>query len=265
MATMPVYFDDLESSLKATMIFPREPQKAAALTAWLAIRDLRKAAAADRVDAIVSTLTSDAMREFIYVSCAASDFAQLHAEALQNLRSGAHVALVISYFWAFICEEWHGASLERAIKAVEKQLVRQPGSRSSFFEELKAFKPVLHLLGTRAILKRTGLPGDLESIVQFAGHPDPSVDYARRTDVLMFAAEARKFHFALLVWDAKRPTGGQLLDEMFDLIGPWIPPPSQPQWPKTLKFRGIGLDDEIIKDPQFIKRRPGKKPKSQSN
>jgi hypothetical protein len=263
MATMPVYLGDLESSLKATMIFPREPEKAAALAAWLTIRDLRKAAATDQVDAIVSTLTPDAMREFIYVSCAASDFAQLHTEALQNLRSGAHVAMLISFLWAFICEtKWRAASWERAIKAVEKQFVRLPGSRSSFFEELKAFKPVLHLLGTRAILKRTGAPGDLESIVQFAA--DPSVDYARRTDVLMFAAEARKFQVALLAWDEMRQDRGRLLDEMFDLIGPWTPPPRQPQWPKMLQFREFGLDDEIIKDPQFIKKRAGRKPKSQS-
>jgi hypothetical protein len=258
-AVLPIYLGDPESSLKATMIFPREPDKAAALAAWLSIRDLRRDVALGHADTIASTLTSDVMKEFLLASCAASEFAELYEEARQNLRIGAQVAITVSYLWAFMCKEGHGASWERAIKAAEIRKV--PGSRSSFFEALKAFKPVLHLLGARVILKRTGGPGDLETTVRFAGHPDPAAGYTRRTDVLVFAAEARKLQTALLWWDSKRPAKGQMFDEMFDLIGPWTPPSRQPQWPNRLQIREIGLDRDIATDSQIIKRRPGRKPK----
>jgi hypothetical protein len=259
MAVLPIYFDDLESSLKATMIFPREPDKAAALAAWLSIRDLNRGVAQGHTDMIVSTLTPDAMKEFLLASCAASYFAPLYDEARQNLRTGAKVAVTLNDLWAFICKEGHGASWERAIKAAEIRKV--PGSRSSFFKSLKAFKPVLHLLGARIILRRTGGPGDLETTVRFAGHPDPAVDYSRRTDVLVFAEQARLLQAALLLWDSKRPAKGRMFDEMFDLMGPWTPPPRQGQWPSRLQIRAVDLDKNIASNSQIIKRMPGRKPK----
>jgi hypothetical protein len=258
-AVLPIYFGDPESSLKAMMIFPREPDKAAALAAWLSIRDLRRGVALGHADTIAPTLSPDAMKEFLLASCAASEFAPLYDEARRNLRTGAQVAITVSYLWAFICKEGHGASWERAIKAAEIRKV--PGSRSSFFTALKAFKPVLHLLGARVILKRTGGLGDVETTVRFAGHPDPAVDYPRRTDVLVFAEQARLLQLALLWWDSKRPSKGRMFDEMFDLIGPWTPPPRQPQWPNRRRIRVIGLDRDIAADTQFIKRKPGPKSK----
>jgi hypothetical protein len=260
---MPIYFDDLESSLKATMIFPREPEKAAALAAWLSIRDLHKAISLGHEDQLVSTLGDDSIRGLLQASCAASDFAPLYSEAYENLRVGAHAAVVVSYLWAFICEEGQGASWERAVRAVETKSGKLPVSRSSLFKALNSFKPVLHLLGARAMLKRRG-DGRLENTVQFAAHPDPAVGYDRGTDVLVFAGEARKLQVALLVWESRRSSKGQLFNEMFDLIGLWTPPPRQPQWPKMLQIRGIGLDDDIKTDPQFTKRRAGRKPKLQS-
>jgi hypothetical protein len=67
-ATVPIYFGDQESSLKAVMIFPREPAKARVFAAWLIIARLKATLDADRQDLPALAL-------------AANDFPYLYREA----------------------------------------------------------------------------------------------------------------------------------------------------------------------------------------
>ena len=264
MAELPIYFGDPESSLKAATIFPSDPEKARIFAAWLLVRLIAggPAPGADQWRA------SD-WETFFTISCAASEFPALYGEALQNFRAGARVSSIMSALWGFICDawrsgNWHQASWELAVRAVEKRLGQQnlSGSRTSLWRDLDRFKPVLHVLGTRAILNRMQGPPTLEGVINFSGASDPAVGYSRATDVRFFVFEVRMLQVSLLAWNNRRPAKSNRLDEMLEFTDQeWWLSERQPNWPKRLRITHLELGQEITSDQQFRKRRPGRKPK----
>jgi hypothetical protein len=258
---MPIYFGDLESSLKATMIFPREPDKAIALAGWLITRDISKALdkAHDRV--ICDGLADDDARmQMLNVSRAAAYFAFFYSEAQQNLADGRRAGVVVANLWALICEDGDAANWERAIEAAENNFrlePKLPASRPLFRDCLSRFKPVLHLLAARTILGRSG--PDIETVVKFTSLQ--SAGYSRGIDVQVFADQARALGVVLLHWDQGRPHRSQLLGEMFDMNGPWVPPARHSSWPRLKELRPLAVDPHL--KPEI--RRAGRPPKIKEN
>jgi hypothetical protein len=170
MAVLPIYFGDREASLKAAMIFPREPDKAIALAGWLIARELSNALGKGHDETISAGFADETDRmQLLNVSSAAAYFAFLYGEAQQNVADGRRAGLVVASLWGLICEDGAAASWERAIEATENYHRREPGlpaSRPLFRDCLSRFKPVLHLLAARTILERSG--SDLETIVKFS-------------------------------------------------------------------------------------------------
>jgi hypothetical protein len=251
-AVLPIYFDDLEASLKATMIFPREPAKAECYAAWLIVRRIDKAldtgSIADR-----AALDLDGVRKrFVEVARQASDFAYIFEEARNRLRAGIVVGAAVNCLWALISEEIYNASWKRAVLIAEKLAGRTPISRTKIYSQLRWFGPVLHLLGARANLNRTA--PDLESVLKISCHPD----YSREDDVRFFATSAEVMHVVLCEWDMKhvRRRKDSLVSEMMDLTGDWRSAPRRDVRPLGA-IKGLALDDSLAQE--FARKTPGRK------
>jgi hypothetical protein len=241
MADVPIHFGHLESSLKAVMVFPREPDKARTYAAWLITRDISTTLDKGGGLLCAGLDATSARLELLDVTAAASDFAFLYREAIENFTVSLRAGITIASLWGLICEHRTGARWEAAIEVAERYHARAPklpASRPVLRKSLSSFAPVLHLLGTRTILERT--PRDPDSVIEFTSAP--KVDYLREDDVRVFAGEARKLQVALLFWDQARPHRSEYLREMLDLRGPWTPPPMKPDWPPMPQIRPLLVD-----------------------
>ena len=163
-----------------------------------------------------------------------------------------------------ICEHWHAASWEAAIKAAESYFIRHnrraAATRTLFRNCLSRFKPALHLLGARTLRRRSDTTNFVIEDAMIDLIQDISVGYRRKTDLLFFAAEARQLQVGLLAWDRNRSPGSGLLYEMLDLDERWTPPPRQPGWPDTGRIKMVALDPWA----QVVRGRPGRPRKTPS-
>jgi len=247
MPTAPVYFGHMESSLKATMLFPNDPARARAFAAWLTLRNIteaRQKGAADFLEAVLEK--EDARRQLLEVASAASGFVYLK-DAQEHADDGSRAGMVVACLWALISTNPDTASWEDAIKAAEAYFARYnknlAASRKLFRKCLSRFKPVLHLLGART-LRRGVSSASLDRIVDMRS--DPASGYFPSIDILFFAQEARMLQIALTVWNSRRAPSSEYLKEMLDLNGCWVPPPKQAGWPdNTGKIEYVALDPWI--------------------
>jgi hypothetical protein len=240
-ASIPIYFNNLETSLKAAMIFPHEPKRAKAFAAWLTMQGVK------HLQFDVLAFEKKAVREeFFEVACAATDFADIYDEAQKNREDGQRAGMVVAYLWGLICTDPKSASWNMAISATGEHIVkyasknkRQMASAETLLKGcLGRFQPVLHLLGART-LRRS--PGRQKPTHKFDRIFDPiwdlSTGYSRSTDLLFFAAEATLLQKELRFWDEHRGSKiarSEYLDErMFEFDDCWSPPPRQPGWPDT--------------------------------
>jgi hypothetical protein len=107
LALIPIFYDDLKSSVKAAMIFPRDPQKAGAYVGWLRAQEL------DPSEVVRAEVARDA-----------AAFAPCYEEAIENLKRGYDAAFLVSALWGLICSDPKKASWEGAIK-IRKELASQ--------------------------------------------------------------------------------------------------------------------------------------------
>jgi hypothetical protein len=238
MASLPIFFGDLQSSLKAAMIFPREPERARVCAAWLIMRgvsNMREMGFGDFID--------PPKDELVDVACAAADFAYIYNDAQKNGADGSRSAIIVGCLWAMICEAQQTASWEGAIQAAEQYTVHHnkklPASRSRFRECLSRFKPVLHLLGASLLRRRPGQAiNGSDAIIDFAP------DRPRKADLLAFVAEAKELQDKLLAWERARVQGSGMLDELFDLSS-CPPTPQWLGWPDTARVKTVAIDPWI--------------------
>jgi hypothetical protein len=234
MALLPIYFGNREASVKATMVFPREPERARVFAAWLIVR-------------WYGLMVEAGLRPSgVYppdVGCAAAEFAYLYHEAQQNLKDSAVAGIITVVLDSLICDDINTASWTKAVQIAEKLCIsynREHGTnlkanRSQYLECLAKFGPALHLLGARTMRRQDEGDG-FDRIIDLRS--DPAVNYRRRDDLLFFVFEAKQFQLSLYWWDrgwdCRRSPVSQHLREMFEIDGSWTPPPRQPGWPDTV-------------------------------
>jgi hypothetical protein len=261
MAVLPIYFDHMESSLSAAMIFPHSPEKARAYAAWLILRDIKniREFGAGLTDAIMQE--DNAPDRLLDVALAASDFGYISHEAQENNGAAARAGFVIAILWSLIRENPGAASIEMAIDTADRYATRGKlgsANRNKFHEYLKRFRPVLHLLGASTLRQNARLKRNLENVIILVA--DPSSTYTRKIDLLFFVAEARAIEQDLLAWDQSRlPRSAHLSEPMVAFDCRWDPPPRRPDWPDTGSLSSKRLENAKI--PPAMKkerRRPGR-------
>ena len=250
MAVLPIYFGDLELSLKAAMVFPREPQKAEAFAGWLILRAIRDAQDKGLHGWIeIMRQQEDFGDQLLKISLAAADFAYVKDEADRNAADGARAGIITATLHGMICDDILGASWNKAIEIAEKMVasynrlrgVSLAASRSQFADCLTRFAPALHLLGARTIRRQDAATTTADRIVDLVSVP--SVDYLRRHDLLFFAQEAELLRKMLYVWDRCHTPRSQHIAELLELDITWAPPPRQPGWPAAAgKLKRLTID-----------------------
>ena len=253
MASLPVYFNALEHSLRAAMVFPREPPRARACAAWLLIREAETAmrnGLAPMADLLATR------KGFVELAFAAAEFAYIYEDMQKNFADGQRAGIVIACLWSLICEGPRDASVEMAVRAAEKYLnrynLKNKTKLASGDRTLKTcvrkFKPVLHLLAARTL--RRNWPSS--NVLDLAWVP--SVGYTRKHDLLFFAQEAKAIREGLLAWDQERSDRSEYLGEMFEIDDRWAAPARQAGWPDT----GTPKRALIQPDVRPVRKRPGR-------
>jgi hypothetical protein len=269
MATLPIFFGHREASVEAAMVFPREPQKAAAFAAWLILRDVRFAQEHGSRGLIDAGLRDeDSAKQMLEVALAASDFAYLVDEARRNVEDGMRAGVITACLYSLACDNLKTASWRKAVELAEgltqsynvKRGTRLPATRSQFSQCLTAFRPALHLLGARTLRRRGAARRDaVDRILDL--NPDPSVGYLAKHDLLFFLLEAKTLQAVLHEWDKGHSPRSQHLAEMFEIDGTWSPPPKQPEWPdRAGRLRRLLVDP----DKRLTQRKGGRPPKPRS-
>jgi hypothetical protein len=259
---MPIYFGDLESSLKATMVFPCELQKAEAFAGWLILRAIRNAQDKGLHGWSKALQQQDDFGDqLLKISLAAADFAYVKDEADRNAADGVRAGVITATLHGMICDDILGASWSKAIEITEKMVtafnrsrrVSLPANRSQFADCLKKFAPVLHLLGARTIRRQDTVPAGVDRIVDLTSVP--SVGYLRRHDLLYFAQEAELLRKMLYVWDRCHAPRSQHIARLFEFDDSWAPPPRQPGWPETAgRLKRLRLDEGLKSPPKKVGR-----------
>jgi hypothetical protein len=268
-AILPIYFGDPESSLKATMIFPREPDKAALFAAWLIMRRIGKEReeGAGRVYELALAIESN-RPDFLQICCAAAQFADIYAEAQQNFQDSIVAGIITAVLDSMICDDHENqtniASWKNAVDVTKKLVVsikfrerrRLKANRSQYAECLTRFAPVLHLLAARTMRRQDEGDG-LDRIVDLMS--DPAVNYRRQDDLLFFVFEAKQLQLELGLWDhgwnTNRVQRSNYLREMFEFDGTWTPPVRQPGWPETAgRLKRLRLDEGMKPAPKKVGR-----------
>jgi hypothetical protein len=223
-AALPIFYDDLKSSVKAAMIFPCDQKKAKVYVGWLHAHELCHS------DAEALRHTPVRSEEYlIKVARDAADFAPHHQEAIENLNRGYIVAFLVGALWGLICSELEKAGWEGAIQITEKltKKIKISGSRTEFRDCLNAFQPVLHLLGARFLrFARLMQPTDLDNVAErilvsdkdlLSSVSDDTIGYLPEIDLCFLLQEATLLRQQLQRWNRGRPSPSRLLtDEMFE-------------------------------------------------
>jgi hypothetical protein len=252
-ASLPVYFDALEHSLRAAMVFPAEPAKARAYAAWLLIREADTAMQSSL--APVADLLA-ARNGFAELAFAAAKFAYAHEDMRKNFADGQRAGIVIACLWSLICEAPRDTSVEMAVKTAEKYLNRYNRKNKTKLASgdrtlqtcVRKFKPVLHLLAARTLRRNRPSSNllDLERV--------PSVGYTRKHDLLFFAQEAKTIREGLLAWDQGRSDRSEYLGKMFEIDDRWAAPARQAGWPDTGTPRRALIEPDV----RPVRKRPGR-------
>jgi hypothetical protein len=266
LAPLPIFYDDLKSSVKAAMIFPRDPQKAKAYVGWVHAQELGP---------------SEVVRAEVAEDAAA--FAPYYQEAIENLIRGYDAAFLVGVLWGLICSDpkasWEGAIKireELASKIMrEKLALKIAGSQSEFWDCLRAFGPVLHLQGARYLRFARFMRPDLANVAAFAPElvlvsdqhlfsslADEAVGYLPAIDLLFFLHEAVSLRERLQAWNQRRPSPSTLLTEMFELdldqeLVRKLRRLRPAGWPSTGTLEPWKLYPQMIP----TRRRPGRRPK----
>lgn len=253
MPNAPVFFGDMESSLKAVMVFPDHHERARVFAAWLTLRKI----AILREKGLGHELDAARQEALLEIAIAGSEFAYIFDDACRNLRDGTFAGIVVACLFALVRSDQKSASWEMAIKCAEQYIARfnvdrrrgkenrkdVPASRKLFRDCLPRFGPVLHLLGARTLRRRDNSADGIDRIIDLKS--DPVSDYLPTTDVLFFAQEARHLQVALMIWNSRRRHGSELLAGTFDLIDCWEPPTRQHGWPDTGQIKAVTIDPWI--------------------
>jgi hypothetical protein len=252
-AAPPVYFNALEHSLRAAMVFPGEPAKARAYAAWLLIREA-DAATRNGLAPVADLLAK--RKGFVELAFAAAEFAYIHEDMQKNIADGQRAGTVIACLWSLICEGRRDASVEMAVQAAERYLNRYNLKNQTKLASgdrtlqtcVRKFKPVLHLLAARTLRRNRPSSNllDLEWV--------PSVGYTRKHDLLFFAQEAKAVREGLLAWDQERSERSEYLGEMFEIDDRWAAPPRQAGWPDTGTPRRALIEPDV----KPVRKRPGR-------
>jgi hypothetical protein len=235
MASIPIFFGDMEASLKAAMIFPREPKKAGVLAAWLILQEARKQLEQNVSVELVAEREADDPT-LLDVACAAVDFAYLYPKARKNILDGARAGFVVAILWRLIRDDPHAASWDMAIEVASKYFGRQYKMRATLRDCLSRFQPALHLLGAATMRQSSKQKRDLEHIVILI--QDTWSQYSRQDDLLFFVAEAKELQADLISWNKDRSGQSDYINDMIEFSELWNPPARQPHWPDTGRLRG---------------------------
>jgi hypothetical protein len=255
-ASIPIFYGDLESSLQAAMIFPCEPEKARIFAAWRIIARLRATLDGER-------------RDLLAVALAANDFPFLYREAQKNIKDGARAGYVVALLWALIREDPRTASWDMAIEIASNYFKKHRSrstTRALFRDCLSNFQPALHLLGAATTRQSSRQERNLENVVLLIS--DPQSGYSREYDLLFFAAEAKELQGDLGRWNKERlgSPSEYINNDMFELDDFWNPPARLPAWPDTGRLKGSARIEAALIDPEMkAERKRGGRPKTLSN
>jgi hypothetical protein len=252
LATLPIFYDDVWSSLKAAMVFPHDQEKAKAFVGWHQARGCVKLGASDPAWETLENVPA----YLIEVAGDTAAFTRFNQEAHKNYRSGYKAGYVVAALWGLICSDRKTASWEGAIQFVEKFTAgaKPLGNRTTFRDSLTRFQPALHFWGARRL--RFDRFSDLEADI-FGLLADDTVGYSAEIDLPFFIKEAATLQQQLRLWDRERSARSELLgDGMFECDFGWDAAPRQPGWPDTGKILIRRLNPEFMPV-----RRPRGRPK----
>jgi hypothetical protein len=189
MATIPIFNDELATSVEAIMVFPNDLNNAQAYACWLVLRAVKEPAGQKRShDAmVVAELGEHARRHKVKEGERAREAGYVTGHLIKTLR-------------ALVRMDRTNASMNMAIRAVESQGAwnRERGiercvGMSSLTDNLREFRKVLHLWGTWPMFD---LAGKLAC-------DTPDAGYCSKIDVHRFLAESERLLHELQLWSAE--------------------------------------------------------------
>jgi hypothetical protein len=226
MPTLPIFDAGPVASVYSVMRFPRDLDKASAMSSWII---------AGRLDGTTAAIIGSADLTATIANGSAR-FAPWFKEKDDNEYAGYAVGAIVNSLLALRNENPKTASWDNAIDTVEAvaSLARAkearasnkthlPVSKSSLRHYLKEFAPVLHLWGAWRIRGAC-----LRAIRE--------VGYSHKDDFEMFLCESETILEQLRSWDAQKHDNSRsdyLKADFFQVEDGWRPPVRKPGWPMT--------------------------------
>jgi hypothetical protein len=184
MPTIPIFNDELATSVEASMVFPNDLNKARAYACWLALR----------VEPMDRELSRDAR-----VAAEIREQARHH-----NVKEGRHARAagnvtghLIKTLWALIRMDRNNASMNMAIQTMENQGtwdhergIELSIGKSTMTDNLREFRKVLHLWGAWRLPDRAGK----------VHHDVPSAGYCRAIEIHSLLAQSEVLLHELQLW-----------------------------------------------------------------
>lgn len=218
MPVLPIFNQDIATSIIGVMHFPNDIAKANAVAS-----SILASGPLHRYRAEGGSLKDDEWLSLIE-SLAQGNFAD---EIKENYYIGSAVGQLAKTLWSLICRDPTSASWKKAMRIVEDCVVSQGGDAgfSTFHRSLKVMKPCLHLWGAHTIRRE---------IFGKMWLADPSIGYDGFTDAKCFLMESEILLGQLLKWNDKFKMQSRHLDaDHIRVWDNWEVPVLQPHWPKT--------------------------------
>jgi hypothetical protein len=133
--SIPIFYGDVPMSVRASMLFPADPEKARVLVGWAIAREPQASANRGR-------------DEVLAIARDAAAFAKMTKEVGEREYAGQAAGEVVKALFLMIAHEPHraDASLEWAMQAVDKVVDKSGGDhRTRLHEYLRLLRPALHL------------------------------------------------------------------------------------------------------------------------
>jgi hypothetical protein len=247
---IPVFNDELATSVRSIIVFPNDLAKAEAYASWMLLRGTSHLNRSSPVKEFLKEGYQIDPLAVADLSQRAAEHAESYKDAIRASHDGTVVGEIIKTLWALICTDPHTASMNIAMPTVENYAAANglKTGVSTMHAYLGEFRKVLHLLGAWSIRGR-----------RFT--TDTAVGYDGINDLYSFLAESEKLLRELKNWATTSGSHHQHLsgDDFYRVPSDWWPPERQTGWPKTGGIPDIKVHAGIV--PAHRKRgRPRRNP-----
>jgi hypothetical protein len=219
---IPVFYNDIPRSVRATMLFPVDEEKARTVVGWALARE-------KPCDGHQRTV-----EELVAIAQDAAAFVFLKEQVRQGEEDGVAVGEVIKVLFAMVgtSRDRAVASIDSAIAVVENEVVFRGSkvSRSWLRSRLKGLQPVLHLWGAWSLAERRWP--------------------ANRTAADKFIQDAESLRLTLKAWNSSRSGSGKYLSGSF--VSPYL------DWQPNEDDKGLGAVS-LRADDVPVRRPPGRR------